>query len=73
MTREGYHHRDYVLQTPGWPDGFCPIHVGEEGRCSGHCMEKRMEFAEAARALAAEWPRWEQRRQAKRIARSTAA
>lgn len=62
-----------MLVTREWPSGFCPRHVLESVQCGSPCMHVRLEFAAVARDLAAEWPRWEQRRQAKRIARNTAA
>lgn len=43
--------RDYVLRTPEWPLGVCALHMGEEVRCSSSCMHRRLQFAEAARAL----------------------
>ena len=48
-----------LLIMPGWPMGFCPIHVDEGLPCNSGCLATREAFAVSANELAAYFPVWD--------------
>jgi hypothetical protein len=48
-------YRSLVLVRPGWPNGFCPMHVATGFRCSHLCITARIQFKQSAAALDQYW------------------
>jgi hypothetical protein len=44
-----------VLIRPGWPNGFCPVHVATGFGCTNWCVPNRIKFKAAAASLDQYW------------------
>jgi len=48
-------YRHLVLIKPGWPNGFCPVHVATGYPCSNWCIANRIQFKQSAARLDQYW------------------
>lgn len=51
-----------VLITPGWPKGFCPIHVFSDRQCTSTCMAAHVALRQLQDDYDRHWARIERER-----------